>query len=65
MSTGVEAKVSAFVNGLSPEEQREAVQYLEVFIATVKGSPPSESLRIGRQLYNDGSGVPFYAMLKA
>ena len=56
MSGDIEAKVSAFVNSLSPEEQREAVQYLEVFIATVKGPPPSDRLRIGSKSYNDASG---------
>jgi hypothetical protein len=56
MSGGIEAKVSAFVNSLSPEEQREAVPYLEVFVATVKRPPPSDRLRIGSKSYNDASG---------
>jgi hypothetical protein len=37
-------------------EQREAVQYLEVFIATVKGLPPSARLCSGSKSYNDASG---------
>lgn len=57
MSGDVEAKVSAFVNSLSPEEQREAVQYLEVFIKAVKGPPPSARHLLGRKSYNHASGV--------
>jgi hypothetical protein len=57
MSGDIEAKVSAYVNSLSPEERREAVQYLEVFIKAVKGPPPSARLRIGRKSYNHASGV--------
>ena len=42
--SGVEAKVSRFVNSLTPEEQRAAVPYLEMFIQTVQGPEGSEGV---------------------